>query len=81
MYVRGYLQGGENGRVVTIDADWHKLVTDLFSYIQYENIQKFKRHGTRNKERWWVGTDNFVSATGLLWTTHHEHNELLHWVL
>ena len=45
--------------------------------------KKFKRHGTRNKERW-VGTDNFASATGLLWTTHHEHiahNELLHWVL
>jgi hypothetical protein len=56
----------------------------FFSYIQDENIKKFKRHGTRNKERWWVGTDNFVSATGLLWTTHHEHiahNELLHWVL
>jgi hypothetical protein len=35
-------------------------------------------HGTG-----WVGTDNFASATGLLWTTHHEHahNELLHWVL
>ena len=30
---------------------------------------KFKRHGTRNKERWWVGTDNLASATGLLWTT------------
>jgi hypothetical protein len=29
-------------------------------------------------------TDNFASATGLLWITHHEHNahnELLHWVL
>ena len=28
--------------------------------------------------------DNFASATGLVWTTHHEHNahnELLHWVL
>ena len=27
--------------------------------------------------------DYFASATGLLWTTHHEHNahnELLHWV-
>jgi hypothetical protein len=26
------------------------------------------------KERWRVGTDNFASVTGLLWTTHHEHN-------
>ena len=43
----------------------------FFSYIQNENNQKFKRHGTWNKERWWVGTDNFSSATGLLWTTHH----------
>jgi len=28
--------------------------------------------------------ENLASATGLLWTTHHEHNahnELLHWVL
>ena len=32
-------------------------------------IKKCKRHGTRNKERWWVGTDNLVSTTGLLWTT------------
>ena len=29
---------------------------------------KFKRHGTWNKERWWVGTENLTSATGLLWT-------------
>jgi 3-methyladenine DNA glycosylase AlkD len=45
---------------------------------------KFKRHGTRSKERRWVGTDKLASATGLLWTTHREHNaynELLHWVL
>ena len=30
--------------------------------------QKFKRHGTRNKERWWVGTENLTSATSLPWT-------------
>ena len=65
--------------------DWCLTSSEqFFRYIQDENISKFKRHGTRNKERWWVGTDNFASATGLLWTTHHEHNahnELLHWVL
>jgi hypothetical protein len=65
--------------------DWClKSSEQFFSYIQDENIYKFKRHGTRNKERWWAGTNNLASATGLQWTTHHEynaHNELLHWVL
>ena len=45
--------------------------------------KRIKRHGTRNKERWWVWTDNLASAASLLWTTHHEHNahnELVHWV-
>ena len=41
----------------------------FFSHIQDENIKKFQRHGTRNKERWWIGTDKLASATGLLWTT------------
>ena len=39
----------------------------FFSYIQDENIKKFKRHGTRNKERCMgLGTDNLASATGLI---------------
>jgi hypothetical protein len=46
--------------------DWCLTFTEqFFSYIQDENIKKFKRHGTRNKERWWVGTDNLASATCL----------------
>ena len=57
----------------------------FFSYIQDENMftinqyvgwkrgtdanvqTKLKCH--RNKERWWVGTENLASATGLLWIT------------
>ena len=58
----------------------------IFQLYSGREIKKFKRHGTRNKERRWVGMDNLASATGLLWITHHEHNdyahnELLHWVL
>jgi hypothetical protein len=35
--------------------DWCLTSSEqFFSYIQDENIKKFKRHGTRNKERWWV---------------------------
>ena len=57
--------------------DWCLTSSEqFFSYIEDENIKKFKRHGTRNKERWSVGTDNLASATGLLWITPHEHNEL-----
>jgi hypothetical protein len=53
--------------------DWCLTSSEqFFSYIQDENIWKFKSHMTRNKERWLVGTDNFASATGLLWTTHNE---------
>ena len=39
--------------------------------------KKIKCHGTRNKERWWVWTDNLASATGLLWTIHHEHLSIM----
>jgi hypothetical protein len=49
--------------------DWCLTSSEQFSsYIQDENIKKFKHHGTRSKERWWVWTDNFASATGLLWS-------------
>jgi hypothetical protein len=52
--------------------DWCLTSSEqFFSYIQDENIKKFKRHGTRNKERWWLGRDNLARATDLLWTTHH----------
>ena len=47
--------------------DW--CLTSSEQFFQDENIWKFKRHGTQNKERWWVGMDNFASVTGLLWTT------------
>ena len=40
MYVRGYLQGSENGRVVTI-ADWMRLDSALKkSRPQYISAQK-----------------------------------------
>jgi hypothetical protein len=69
----------ETKEVVRIGLiDWCLTSSEqFFSYIQDENIKKFKRHRTRNKERWWVGTDDLASATGLLWTTHHEHIMLI----
>ena len=36
MYVRGYLQGSENGRVVTIDNDAHTLHWKTTKYVQEE---------------------------------------------
>jgi len=61
--------------------DWCLTSSEqFFSYIQDEK-KKLNATGLENKERWWVWTDNLASTTGLLWTTHHEHNELLHWVL
>jgi hypothetical protein len=53
--------------------DWLMFITSSernFSAI-FRTRKKIKRHGTRNKERWWVWTDNLASATGLLWTTRH----------
>jgi hypothetical protein len=47
-------------------------------------IIKINATGLETRKSDGVGTENLASATGLLWTTHHEqhaHNELLHWVL
>ena len=33
MYVRGYLQGSENGRVVTIDYCWHSRKIHSFTIV------------------------------------------------
>ena len=35
MYVRGYLQGSENGRVVTIDCSVAKLEIELHYFVPY----------------------------------------------
>jgi hypothetical protein len=56
----------------------------LLSKDKFADTKAVIRSRKSQKERPWVGADNFASATGLLWTTHHEHNahnELLHWVL
>ena len=41
-----------------------KLVGMRAIFQLYSGREWFKRHGTRNKGMWWVGTDNF--ASGLL---------------
>ena len=37
MYVRGYLQGSENGRVVTIDLIGHTAITEMIK-LQFTTI-------------------------------------------
>jgi hypothetical protein len=40
MYVRGYLQGSENGRVITIDGEHFKKISTTYVALWVEKILK-----------------------------------------